>query len=355
MMTENNMIRILMAEDSQVVGMLLKAIFDAEPDMKVVGIAATGREAVKMTHDLKPDLITMDIRMPEMDGFEATRMIMSTTPTPIVVISASTSDLELKIAFRAIEEGALSVIEKPHGMGHPDFEKIRHEIVETVRAMAEIKVVRRRRPPVQEISAHLFEKISPDEAGSYEVVAIGCSTGGPQALQAILSMLPQDYPIPITVVQHIAKGFVTGLVEWLKGSCLLNVKLAEDGEPLHSGTAYFAPDERHLTVIRSNGNLAVALTDDPSVNRFKPSATPLLESVARVCGNKGVGAILTGMGGDGAEGLQLLHKAKGHTFIQDESSSVVFGMPAQALALKAVDQILELNQIPGHLIQCARK
>lgn len=348
------MIRILITEDSQVVGILLKAIFEHEPDMQIVGLARNGREAVQMAHELKPDLITMDIRMPVMDGFEATRMIMSTNPVPIVVISSSVDDEELRTTFRAIEEGALAVIEKPRGLGHPEFDSIRRLLVETVRAMAEVKVIRRRR---QENSrdVDIFEAAIPQRSRAYEILAIGCSTGGPQALKEIISLLPVGFPVPIVITQHISRGFIAGLATWLGGNTLLNVKVVEGGELLQPGTVYFAPDDQHLTVGRSVNGLVARLTQDPPVNGFRPSATPLLKSVASACHGHAIGAILTGMGVDGADGLLEMRRAGCHTIVQDEESCIVFGMPGAAVALDAVDQIVKLESMPAYLTSLVRK
>jgi two-component system chemotaxis response regulator CheB len=347
----STMIRILITEDSDVVAMLLKAIFEAEPDMRVIGRAANGREAVTLCHELKPDLVTMDIRMPVMDGFDATRMIMSTEPLPIVVVSSSVDDEELRITFRAIDEGALAVIEKPRGLHHPDFEKIRRDLVETVRAMAEVKVVRRRRARP---SPEIFETRVARGSTAFEVVGIACSTGGPQALSAILGGMPVGFPLPILVVQHISPGFIGGLVSWLRGQTLLDVCLAEHGQPLRPGTIYLGPDDHHLEVERESGKLCVSLSDAPPVERFRPSGNVLFRSLARACGRAAIGGVLTGMGSDGAVGLGALRAAGGHTFVQDEDSAVVYGMPSAALALKAADQIVPLARIPAHLVELAR-
>jgi len=348
------MIRILITEDSEVVALLLKAIFQREADFEVIGHARNGREAVQMAHDLKPDLVTMDIRMPVMDGFDATRMIMSTNPVPIVVISSSVDDEELRITFRAIEEGALAVLEKPHGVGHPDFETIRRELVDTVRAMAEVKVVRRWNRPAAP-SAAIFETEIGRRHKVYELVAVGSSTGGPQTLQAILSNLPVGFPLPILVVQHIAKGFIGGLVSWLKGTTLLQVKLAEDTGVLEPGTVYFAPDEHHLRAVRRNGRLVAEVRRGEPVDRHCPSVSELFDSVAACCGERGVGLLLTGMGEDGARGLLQMRQRGAHTVAQDEESCVVFGMPRAAIELGAVEKVAKLAEIPAHLTDLAKE
>lgn len=345
------MINILITEDSDVVSALLQGIFQAEPDMRVIGRARNGREAVDMAQVLKPDLVTMDIRMPVMDGFEATRMLMATQPLPIVVISSSVDDEELRITFRAVEEGALAVIEKPRGLSHPDFERVRRELVETVRAMAEVKVVRRR-PPKPGVTA--YTKPAPQRGARYEVVGLALSTGGPQALSTLLSGMPVGYPLPILVVQHISPGFVGGLVSWLRGQTLLEVCLAESNQPLRGGVVYIAPDGKHLEVARRDKQLYASLTSAPAIERFRPSASALFHSLARDCGAAAIGGIFTGMGSDGSAGLLALHQRGGHVFAQDEDSAVVYGMPGAARAAGCVDQVVPLARIPTHLIELAR-
>jgi len=341
--------RILIAEDSDVVAMLLRAILDSEPDMEVIGRAHNGREAAHMVNELHPDLVTMDIRMPEMDGFEATRLIMSTRPTPIVVISSSVDDEELRITFRAIEEGALVVLEKPRGLTHPDFETIRREIVDMVRAMAEVKLVRRRLPtrPIPKPDSFASHEIQHPMAR--ELVAIGISTGGPNVLRQLLGALPPAFPVPILVTQHISRGFLNGMVAWLRSNTLLEVKCAENGELLSAGTVYFAPESNHLLVGPSHQGLVARLYGDQPVNGFCPSATPMLKSVADVCGNKGVGLLMTGMGTDGAEGLLALRQRGGRTLVQDEESAIIYGMPGAAIALNAVDEVVKLDRLPAYL------
>ena len=348
------MLRILIVEDSSVVAMLLKAIFQREPDFEVVGHAKNGLEGVKMALELKPDVITMDIRMPAMDGFEATRRILADNPVPIIVISASVDNEELRITFRAIEEGALAIVEKPRGFTHPDFELIRRDMVDTVRAMAEVKLFRRKKfESTRAIENPVMEL--PQTGNNYELLAIGCSTGGPHVLLQILSRLPNNFPIPIVITQHISKGFVGGLVAWLQGNTLLKVKLAEHGETLLAGTIYFAPDDQHLLVTRSLSGLALSLNKEALENSFRPSADTMFRSIARNCGHQAIGLLLSGMGEDGARGMLALRNAGGHTVVQDEASAVVYGMPGAAIALGAIDRVVELEKLPAYLASLVKK
>lgn len=348
------MLRILIVEDSSVVAMLLKAIFEQESDMRVVGHAKNGREGVQMAMDLKPDVITMDIRMMGMDGFEATRMIMADNPTPIVVVSSSVDDEELRITFRAIEEGALAVMEKPRGFSHPDFEKIRRDLVDTLRAMAGVKLFRGKKV-ARPKEVVMSEEVLRPRTNGYELLALGCSTGGPQVLHRILSVLPVNFPVPIVITQHISKGFVGGLVSWLSGNTLLKVKLAVEGEPLKAGVVYFAPDDQHLRIARAGAGLIAVLSQDPPCNGFRPSVSFMFKSIAETCQGRAVAALLTGMGVDGADGLLALRQAGSHTVVQDETSAVVYGMPGAAIAMDAVDEKVDADKMSAYFSRLVRQ
>jgi len=345
------MIRVLIAEDSKVIALLLRGILENEPDMKIVGVAEDGAKAIQMSRDLRPDLVTMDIHMPQVDGFAAIRTIMAENPVPIVVVSSLSSSAERDVTFRAFEEGAVAVIEKPHNLHDSDFERTRKQLVETVRAMAEVKVVKRRlnaQRPAEHIGPCALQP-----RGEYQVLAIGCSTGGPQALHRILSALPADFSIPVVVVQHITHGFIDGLVEWLQDHTALKVKLAEHGEPLRHSSIYFAPDDYHLLIAKSRNGFKARLENGEPVRGFMPSVDQLFHSIARCCSGQAIGILLTGMGDDGARGLLEMKRSGCHTLIQDEASSVVFGMAGSALALDAVDRVVELKEIPGYLANLA--
>lgn len=345
------MIRILIAEDSKAIALLLRGILENEPDMKVVGVAEDGAKAIQMSRDLRPDLVTMDIHMPQVDGFVAIRTIMAESPIPIVVVSSLSSGTEQDVTFRALEEGAVAVIEKPQTLSDSDFERTRRQLVETVRAMAEVKVVKRRLN-----SQRPAERTGPcalQPRGEYKVLAIGCSTGGPQVLHRILSALPADFPIPVVVVQHITHGFIKGLAEWLQGHTPLKVKLAENGEPLRHSSIYFAPDDYHLLIAKSRNGFVARLENGEPVRGFMPSVDQLFHSIARSCSGQAIGILLTGMGDDGARGLLEMKRSGCHTLIQDEASSVVFGMGGSALALDAVNRIVELKEISGYLANLA--
>ncbi|NOQ36996.1 MAG: chemotaxis-specific protein-glutamate methyltransferase CheB [Methylococcaceae bacterium] len=338
------MIQVLIVEDSKVITLLLTAIIQNEEDLEVIGHAGTGEEAIEMSERLNPDLITMDIRMPVMDGLTAIQHIMASKPRPIVVISSNVDD-ELQISFKAIDCGALAVLEKPCGFHDSEFESMRLEIINTIRAMAEVKLVKRRIPIA------LSQTVSHDYSKEYELVVIGCSTGGPQALKQILSALPANFPLPIIVTQHIASGFIEGLASWLNENCLLEVKTAVANEALLQGYVYLAPDNCHSMINKTVNGYEVFLSRDEAINGFRPSVTALFNSAATLCPKKSIGIILSGMGKDGAEGMQAMNEQDCLTIAQDEASSIVFGMPAAAIALNAVNEILPVELIADCLVK----
>lgn len=332
------MIRVLIAEDSPTIRELLVGILESDPGITVIGQARNGLEAVEMTTRLKPDLITMDIHMPLMDGFEATKEIMVDSPTPIIMVSGSVSGHDVELSLNATRVGALMVVEKPGRPDSPDFDDKRQRLLAMVRAMTEVKVVRRR---AQEAGAATNGRGAVRRT-PVRVIGVAASTGGPAALQRVLGDLRGDFPVPILVVQHIASGFVAGLARWLDSGCGLRVKIAENGEPLRGRTVYLAPEDRHLGV-SEDGRIRIA--DSPPINGFRPSATYLFESMARTYGRSAVAVILTGMGTDGVAGLKVAKPAGATVLAQDEASCIVYGMPKAAAEAGVVDAMLSVGEL----------
>jgi len=332
-------IRVLLAEDSATAREYLASLLDEDPGLEVVGAARDGVEAVEQAERLKPDVVLMDVHMPRMNGYEATRQIMERAPAPIVMISASVERDEVAMTFAALEAGALTVMGKPAGPDDPDQAESVQRLLETVKLMAEVKVVRRwpRREPPAPPRAPLVRP-----GGKIRVVAIGASTGGPPVVADILKGLPRDLGAPILLVQHIASGFAAGLAEWLGQVTPLPVKLAAPDEAVRPGTVYVAADGTQLG-ITSQGRTLV--TRQPGPDGFCPSVSHLFESAAEAYGRAALGVLLTGMGRDGAAGLRRLRDAGGLTIAQDEETSVVFGMPQEAIRLGAAEQVLKPEQI----------
>lgn len=343
------MIKVLVVEDSLVVREFLVAILGSDPGIQVVGVARDGEEALDAVRRTRPDVVTMDIHMPRLNGLEATRRIMETDPTPIVIVSGSDNAQEVVTTFDAMEAGALAVLRRPSGPGHPEHDATARELVQTVKLMAEVKVVRRwpRRKSGEPVprAADMAQ-----EPGKLRIVAIGASTGGPPVLQTILAALPKHFPAPVVIVQHMAAGFSRGFMEWLAQTSALPVQLATHGELLLPGHVYLAPDEVQMKVLRGE---RVALTTDEPENGLRPSVSYLFRSVAEVYGRDAIAGLLTGMGRDGAQELRLLKDKGAVTFAQDKQSSVVHGMPGEAIRLDAAMLVLPPEKIAPVLFSLA--
>lgn len=340
------MIRVVVAEDSLTMRALLVRILTLDPAIRVVGEARTGVDAVEMTARLRPDVVTMDIEMPVMDGLGATREIMTRVPTPIVVISAATNRRLTDLSLDATAAGALCVLRKPEHPHSERFDAACAELVATVKAMAQVKVVRRWHRGNGAATVPLGGR-RPTPVAPTRLVAIAASTGGPAVLQRILGRLPLAFPPPVLVVQHIADGFTPALVDWLDAVCRVRVKIAEHGERLASGVVYVAPDQRHLGV---DGARCVALTESAPIGGFRPSATHLFASTAAHYGAGLAAVILTGMGADGVDGLRTVHASGGRVLAQDEESCVVFGMPGEAVRAGLAHAVLSPDAIADRLI-----
>ncbi len=341
-------IRVLLAEDSAVVRMFLVHLLESDPKIRVVGAVSDGQEAIDFVNQNKPDVVLMDIHMPGLDGFEATRRIMETQAVPIVICSANNNVTDIAITFRAMEAGAIACIEKPFGSEHSNFEAMAAHLLETVKLMSEVKVVRRTARAGHARPAPLAAAVPWKRAPvPIKLVGIGASTGGPPVLQTILSGLPKDFPAPVLVVQHIAHGFLAGMAEWLNQTTSLQIHIASYGTSPLPGHVYLAPDDFHMG-IGAGGN--IILTREAPENHLRPAVAFLFRSLAETYGPKALGVLLTGMGKDGAEELKVM-KAKGSlTIAQDRESSVVHGMPGVAIALGAATHVLPADKIADALI-----
>ncbi len=383
------MIRVLLADDSRSFRAILRAILEKVPEIEVVGEASDGAEAVTLTARHRPDVVTMDVRMPGKDGLAAIEEIMARHPTPIVVVSGEVGPENQETSFRALALGAVEVKRKPSSTEPGRFEREADDIRLAVRAVAGLTLMTRHPrtrnggaptltpapgrlaavapaspPPPRPAPAPLVQALQPSRltappaagpaspAASRATRAIGvaASTGGPPALAKVLGALPASLPAAVLVVQHIATGFEKGLVHWLGQQTALVVKLAEHGEPLRNGTVYLAPEGRHLTAL-----VGTAFLDEaPPVRGFRPSGSALFQSLAREYGPSAVGVILTGMGDDGADGLKAVRDRGGTTIAQGPLSCVVYGMPREAVERGAAAETLELDQIAPALLRLVR-
>jgi two-component system chemotaxis response regulator CheB len=350
--------RILVVEDSVTIRKALVEILDQVPDFKVVGEAEDGNEATRLCHSLRPDIVTMDMVLPVMNGLAATEHIMAYCPTPILIVSASTNRGDLFRTYDALAAGAVDVLEKmPGGMASRAWED---KLVSTVRLVSRIKVITHLRGRVGAL--HSLDRparvpSSPPVAATRRVsnpraVVIGASTGGPGALIEILGDLPPAFPLPILLVLHLGEPFAAAFAEWLDGHSQLRVRYAKNGEalpPIGHGCVLMAPPNAHLEV----SNERLHLSYGPERHSCRPSVDVLFESVARELGARSVACLLTGMGKDGSQGLLAIQRAGGTTIAQDEATCVVYGMPREAALLGAADRVLPLRSIAPALVALA--
>jgi two-component system, chemotaxis family, protein-glutamate methylesterase/glutaminase len=336
-------VKVLLVDDSPTMREHLRDIIYTDPRLLLIGEAANGEEAIRLTEKLRPDVISMDVYMPVMDGLTSVKEIMRVCPTPIVVVSGSRENSELNSAFNAIRSGALAVIGKPPAITHSSYKTACLEFCNTLYSMSEVAVIHRwhtsgsGRKPLSMVSP-----IEPSTQASVKIIGIASSTGGPSALAEILSQLPASFPVPIVIVQHISTNFERGLVDWLLRVSHLDVQIAQDGQRLQAGQVLIAPSGSHLRV-RSNKTIALDAQRGAYINM--PAADVMLESLADVYKSDVAGVILTGMGNDGARGIRAIYDVGGRTIAQDAESSVVFGMPKEAIHLGGVQRVLPLNTI----------
>ncbi|SME87770.1 chemotaxis-specific protein-glutamate methyltransferase CheB [Desulfovibrio gilichinskyi] len=339
------MIKILIVDDSASVRNFFSEFFSNEPDLEVVGCAEDGEAAFRMVKELNPDVVTMDVNLPDHDGFAVTRRIMEENPVPIVIISAVYSASDAEIGFRMLDTGALAFHNKP-SINDKFFRERMNEIIMSVRLMSEVRVVRRRNR-VQKNVEHLDTETMKNfrqnmKNAKAKIVCIGASTGGPQALKQVLIDLPKSLPVPVLIVQHISSGFLEGLVNWLHEKTGHNIKIAAQNEILEAGVIYFAPEDSHIQV---SSKRRVILLQNPAVNGIRPTIAKLFSSIAANFGEGGVGVLLTGMGRDGADGLLEIRRNGGYTIAQDKETSIIFGMPGEAVKLGAAVSVLPLEKI----------
>lgn len=341
------MINVLIAEDSPVIQMTLENILSGDPSIRVVATARNGQEAVSLALRKKPDVITMDINMPVMDGLEAVREIMQTNPTPVIIISGVMDANDPKDTFKALEAGAVTILNKPRALGSKESLIYARELIQQVKLLSEIRVIKRFSRPGAPHSIQKDYYTQPDmlpvskilpqsKASQPEIIAIAASTGGPLVIQKILSSLPEGFSIPIVIIQHIVAGFTLDFARWLGETSRVPIVIPENTEEIIPGRCYIAPDAWHLRVRK--GHFIYVQEKKQSIC---PSASVLFESVAEEYGARAVGIILTGMGSDGAEELKKMRQAGALTIAQDKNSSVIYGMPAQAVKIGAA--MLELS------------
>ena len=343
-------IRVLLVDDSVVDLAVLQRLLGRFPEIQVVGTARTGVEGLAQVARLQPDVILTDLHMPELDGLGFTQELMVRDPRPVLVLSASVDDERV---FRLMEAGALDVRLKPRGGSAESLREAGESLASAIRVISGVKVIRRRpREPVDAAALASPAGAGPLARGTtIHLVVIGASTGGPQAISTILSGLPAEFPAPVLVVQHITAGFLQGFIDWLRPRCRLEVRIATHGERARPGVVYFPQEGMHLTVTREG---ALCTNLEPPVDGHRPSVTVTMRSAAEHHGARAAGVLLTGMGRDGAKGLLAIREAGGATIAQDQATSLVFGMPGEAIALGAAKHVLPVGAIAGQLVALCR-
>src|SRR5215472_3665371 len=348
------MIRVLVVDDSLTVRARLVEVLGADPDLQVVGEAADGQRAIELCESLRPDVMTLDMMLPLVDGLAVTEHVMAYCPTPIIIVSSSTNRGEVFNTCEALAAGAVEVLDKPSIDEPPDAWGQR--LVSLVKLVSRIKVITHPRGRLGQRARDQYLQsvrprhepptpvpVRPTETG-YRLVAIGTSTGGPRAVVDVLSRLPSSYPLPILLVIHIGRLFAAGFAEWLKGQSPVPVSVAGDGMPLPApgeARVVMAPPDVHLVV--DGGRLR--LTHDPERHSCRPSVDVLFESLARELGPSAIACLLTGMGRDGAEGLRALERAGAMTIAQNEQTCTVYGMPREAIKIGAAKRVLPIEEI----------
>lgn len=344
-------IRVLIVEDSDTQRRLIERVIVTDPRLAVAGFAPTGEAALGLVEQLRPDVITMDVRLPGIDGISTTKHIMRHRPTPIVVV-ASDAEKDSRLYFEALRAGALSIVQKPRASANRDFAPIAARLCRQLVSMSGVRLVRQRGSELGQLPASSpLAGVRPASPRRFptEVAAVGltASTGGPVALSQVLAGIGAEFPAPVLLVQHIGAAFCAGFVDWLDGLTPLPVRLAAHGERAVPGRAYVAPPDTHLEVVRGQ----LVLTAGAPVSQHRPSGTVLFNSLAADFGAACIGALLTGMGDDGAAGLKAIRNAGGHTIAESESTAVVSGMPGTARALGAACESLPLPEIGPRLRQ----
>ena len=336
------MISVFIVDDSITTCEYLRAILEDDSEISIAGVANDGLSALEMIVHHRPDVVLMDINMPGMNGYKTTEKSLAHLPVPIIICSTLWKPGEVAQTFQALEVGAVTALAKPPGPGHPDFARLTKRFVRTVKAMAEVKVLTRKfmSKPVLTGKKNLLKPVSRDKPK--KIVAIGASTGGPQVLLQILKQLPQSFPLPIVIVQHITEGFLEGLAVWLNNNVALNVLIPENKEQLMAGAVYLAPDSIQMSVKNDRVFLHPEAAEE---YHLAPSVSFLFRAIAAEYGSAGLGVLLTGMGRDGAQELKIMRDKGGLTIAQNKESSAVHGMPGEAIRIQAAQYIMTPDQI----------
>jgi two-component system chemotaxis response regulator CheB len=340
------MIKVLIVDDSAVVRQIYKTFLESDPEISVIGTASDPYIAVQKIQKEKPDVITLDIEMPRMDGLTFLKKLMTQAPMPVVVISNQTTR-GAEVALKALEMGATDVMAKPSMPTEAEMQEARINLIDKIRsAYSTVSGRDKGKKAVTAASSSAPARVLTTKGGTHttHLIAVGASTGGTEAIRTFLTALPADMP-PIVIVQHMPEKFTASFAKRLDECCALHVKEAEDGDSLLAGTVYIAPGGMHMSVRDLHGRPAIKITHGDLVNRHRPSVNVLFNSVAELKGKHAIGVMLTGMGDDGATGMLAMHDRGAYNIAQDEETSVVYGMPYKAVLAGGVSKVLPLQEI----------
>ena len=351
-------IKVLVVDDSALVRKIITDALHRDPEIEVIGTANNGKTAVFKTHSLEPDVITMDIEMPIMNGLDALREIIATKPKPVIMMSVLTQH-GAEATFKALEYGAVDFVPKPSTVVSLSVDDISVLLVEKVKSAYKSKVrvsdTFKRESGVQQAVSPVLQKAEPlflrSTSTTKKVVGIGTSTGGPSALITVCSAFPENFPLPVLIVQHMPEGFTKAFAERLNGSSTLTIKEAENGDKVLPGCGYVAPGHSHMAVVHSHGGDTLRIYNAEKVSGHRPSIDVMFDSLASTYGKDIIATIMTGMGRDGASGISKIHSQGGHTIAQDEETSVVFGMNRVAVELGGIDEIVPLQDITKKIVE----
>jgi two-component system chemotaxis response regulator CheB len=350
----NSKIKVLIVDDSRVSLRLYKGILATSEIFEIVATASNGHEAIKYTKRYQPNVISMDINMPLMDGVEATKRIMDENPVPILIVSSLYENSNVELAMEVLEAGAVAIIPKPNGPGHARFTADSARYIRNLKRMSEVKVTRKRIKPSNQKNAQEASKTEPKihdglAHSNYEILVIGASAGGPEAVKAIVNKFEADFPLPIVLVQHIDPDFTVGYKNWLQTWTKLELQIIEEQTVMMPGHVYLSPGNKHIVLTKKG---RVGLSDDLPFKGHRPSVAQLFESAAKVYGKNAIAVLLSGMGTDGAAALKTLKDLGALTLVQDEESCLVFGMPGTAVQLGAACSIAPPDEIVKIIMKC---
>ncbi len=344
-------VRVLIIDDSAYSRQTIKKMLESDPRIEVVGIASDGIDAMAKTVRLKPDLITLDIEMPEMDGFSFLRWLMQNRPTPVIIVSSYSDS---KTVFKALEFGAADFVAKPPRMVSTEFNKLERDLLLKVKGIKDLRMDRLSKTLVLLQEEDSLQPVIEKPEGTIEAVAIGSSTGGPAALKIILTRLPSDFP-GIAVSQHMPRGFTASFAERLNAISKVRIKEAAEDEEFQRGKVLICPGGFHMHFKKKGNRVFVGLKESKSTDKYIPSIDVMMSSLSDIFGRQTMGIVLTGMGNDGKSGMLEIKKRGGYTIVESADTAVVYGMPSEVIKAGAAERVLPISQIPGEMIRITKQ